>query len=160
MLFSVQMIDMVSAIKELSGLTSKELSEMLKESDSFVLQSKAEDGSPKQVDMEKLVSSLPLHLLAVCLELGQGLDLAYVLRGVRFLHSLSELASRHTRLDQILLDDVRLSEQVMDLIFFLLSILAQRKKVATSSTKIYIQSCVLHFKLYLLLILVTAAVLN
>ena len=61
---------------------------------------------------------------------------------------------------QILLDDVRLSEQVMDLIFFLLSILAQRKKVATSSTKIYIQSCVLHFKLYLLLILAAAVVLN
>ena len=49
MLFWVQMIDMVSAIEELSGLTSKELGEMLKDSDSFVLQSKAEDGSPKQV---------------------------------------------------------------------------------------------------------------
>jgi hypothetical protein len=51
--------------------------------------------------MEKLVSSLPLHLLAVCLEHGQGLDLAYVLRGMRFLHSLSELATRHTRLEQV-----------------------------------------------------------
>nr|CAB3490449.1 unnamed protein product [Digitaria exilis] len=129
------MIDMMSVIEELSGLTTKELSEMLKESDSFVLQSKTEDGGPKQVDMEKLVSSLPLHLLAVCLELGQDSDVAYVLRGVRFLHSLTELASRHTRLEQVLLDDVRLSEQVMDLIFFLLSILAQRKKVSTSSTK-------------------------
>jgi hypothetical protein len=49
MLFWVQMIDMVSAIEELSGLTTKELSEMLKESDNFVLQSKAEDGGPKQV---------------------------------------------------------------------------------------------------------------
>ncbi|KAL6653771.1 hypothetical protein ACP70R_008695 [Stipagrostis hirtigluma subsp. patula] len=122
------MIDMVSAVEELSGLTTRELSEMLKESDSFVLQSKAEDGGPKQVDMEKLVSSLPLHLLAVCLELGRGSDLAYVLRGMRFLHSLSELATRHTRLEQVLLDDVKLSEQVMDLIFFLLSILAHRKK--------------------------------
>ncbi|CAN6381931.1 unnamed protein product [Urochloa humidicola] len=122
------MIDMVSAIEELSGLTTKELSEMLKESDSFVLQSKTEDRGPKQVDMEKLVSSLPLHLLAVCLELGQGSDVAYVLRGVRFLHSLCELASRHTRLEQVLLDDVKLSEQVIDLIFFLLSILAHRKK--------------------------------
>ncbi|XP_066337448.1 nodulin homeobox-like isoform X2 [Miscanthus floridulus] len=122
------MIDMVSAIEELSGLTSKELGEMLKESDNFVLQSKTEDGGPKQVDMEKLVSSLPLHLLAVCLELGQGPDLTYVLRGMRFLHSLSDLASRHTRLEQVLLDDVKLSEQVMDLIFFLLSILAEQKK--------------------------------
>ena len=49
MLFWVQMIDMVSAIEELSGLTSKELGEMLKDSDSFVLQSKADDGGPKQV---------------------------------------------------------------------------------------------------------------
>ncbi|AQK48720.1 Putative homeodomain-like transcription factor superfamily protein [Zea mays] len=126
------MIDMVSAVEELSGLSSKELNEMLKESDNFVLQSKAEGGGPKQtlVDMEKLVSSLPLHLIAVCLELRQGPDLTYVLRGMRFLHSLSDLASRHTRLEQVLLDDVKLSEQVMDLIFFLLSILAEQKKVS------------------------------
>ncbi|KAK3119298.1 hypothetical protein QOZ80_9BG0717470 [Eleusine coracana subsp. coracana] len=122
------MIDMVSAVEELSRLTTKELNEMLRESDTFVLQSEAEDGGPKQVDMEKLVSSLPLHLLAVCLELGEGSDLTYVLRAMRFLHSLSELANRHTRLEQVLLDDVKLSEQVMDLIFFLLTILAQRKK--------------------------------
>ncbi|GJN05027.1 hypothetical protein PR202_ga22622 [Eleusine coracana subsp. coracana] len=95
------MIDMVSAVEELSRLTTKELNEMLRESDTFVLQSEAEDGSPKQVDMEKLVSSLPLHLLAVCLELGEGSDLTYVLRAMRFLHSLSELANRHTRLEQV-----------------------------------------------------------
>jgi hypothetical protein len=53
------MIDMVSAVEELSGLTSKELGEMLKESDNFVLQSKTEDGVPKQV----LVSTKCLHNL-------------------------------------------------------------------------------------------------
>uniref|UniRef100_A0A0E0KZD5 Nodulin homeobox n=1 Tax=Oryza punctata TaxID=4537 RepID=A0A0E0KZD5_ORYPU len=123
------MIDMVSVIEELSGLTSRELGEMLKESENFVLQVKTEDGGTKQVDMEKLVSSLPLHLLAVCLELERGSDLSYVLRGIRFLHSLSDLAARHTRLEQVLLDDVKLSEQVMDLIFFVLSILSHWKKV-------------------------------
>jgi hypothetical protein len=118
----VQMIDMISVIEELSGLTTRELSEMLKESESFVLQSKADDGGPKQVlrynvymylnhilsntcslqvDMEKLVSSLPLHLLAVCMNLGRGSDLTYVLRGMRFLHSLSELATRHIKLEQV-----------------------------------------------------------
>jgi hypothetical protein len=43
------MIDMISVIEELSGLTTRELGEMLKESESFVLQSKADDGGPKQV---------------------------------------------------------------------------------------------------------------
>jgi hypothetical protein len=47
--YSVQMIDMVSAVKELSGLTTKELSEMLRESDNFVLQHNKGDGGPKQV---------------------------------------------------------------------------------------------------------------
>lgn len=56
------MIDMVSAVEELSGLTSKELNEMLKESDNFVLQSKAEGGGPKQT----LVCTKCLHMLQTC----------------------------------------------------------------------------------------------
>jgi hypothetical protein len=66
MLFWIQMIDMVSAIQELSGLTAKELGEMLKESDSFVLQSKTEDGSPKQVlileCLRMLLIAMPVSL--------------------------------------------------------------------------------------------------
>ncbi|XP_003578513.2 nodulin homeobox isoform X2 [Brachypodium distachyon] len=144
------MIDMVSAIEELSGLPSRELSEMLKESESFVLQYKAEDGGPKQVDMEKLVSSLPLHLLAVCLELGRDSDLTYVLRGIRFLHSLSELATRYTRLEQLLLDDVKLSEQVMDLILFVLTILAHQKKENHLGASPFIHSSLVAASLHLL----------
>ncbi|EEC78655.1 hypothetical protein OsI_18753 [Oryza sativa Indica Group] len=146
----VQMIDMVSVIEELSGLTSRELGEMLKESENFVLQEKTEDGGTKQVDMEKLVSSLPLHLLAVCLELERGSDLAYVLRGMRFLHSLSELAARHTRLEQVLLDDVKLSEQVMDLIFFVLSILSHWKKENHLGVSPFIHSSLVAASLHLL----------
>lgn len=51
--------------------------------------------------MEKLASSLPLHLIAVLLSNGGG-DLMYFLRGMRLLHSLSDLASRHVRLEQVL----------------------------------------------------------
>ncbi|XP_047082074.1 nodulin homeobox-like [Lolium rigidum] len=144
------MIDMISVIEELSGLTTRELGEMLKESESFVLQSKADDGGPKQVDMEKLVSSLPLHLLAVCLDLGRGSDLTYVLRGMRFLHSLSELATRHTRLEQVLLDDVKLSEQVMDLIFFVLSILSHWKKENHLGASPFIHTSLVAASLHLL----------
>uniref|UniRef100_J3M4M8 Homeobox domain-containing protein n=2 Tax=Oryza brachyantha TaxID=4533 RepID=J3M4M8_ORYBR len=150
MAVGVQMIDMVSVVEELSGLTSRELGEMLKESENFVLQAKTEDDGTNQVDMEKLVSSLPLHLLAVCLELERGSDLAYVLRGMRFLHSLSELAARHTRLEQVLLDDVKLSEQVMDLIFFVLSILSHWKKENHLGVSPFIHSSLVAATLHLL----------
>uniref|UniRef100_A0A453DKK5 Nodulin homeobox N-terminal domain-containing protein n=1 Tax=Aegilops tauschii subsp. strangulata TaxID=200361 RepID=A0A453DKK5_AEGTS len=144
------MIDMISAVQELSGLTARELSEMLKESDSFVLQSKAQAGGPEQVDMEKLVSSLPLHLLAVSLDIGRVSDLTYVLRGVRFLHCLSELATRHTKLEQLLLDDVKLSEQVMDLIFFLLSVLSHWKKEDHLGASPFIHSSLVAGSLHLM----------
>jgi hypothetical protein len=62
---------------------------------------------------------------------------------------------------QVFLDDVKLSEQVMDLIFFLLSILAEWKKVSTSLTQISIQSYVLiPFKLLLDTNAVNGIVLN
>ncbi|EMS55397.1 hypothetical protein TRIUR3_27485 [Triticum urartu] len=109
-----RMIDMISAVQDLSGLTTRELSEMLKESDSFVLQSKAQAGGPEQVDMEKLVSSLPLHLLAV------------------------------------LLDDVKLSEQVMDLIFFLLSVLSHWKKEDHLGASPFIHSSLVAGSLHLM----------
>ncbi|KAF7019820.1 hypothetical protein CFC21_032954 [Triticum aestivum] len=146
----MNMIDMISAVQELSGLTARELSEMLKESDSFVLQSKAQAGGPEQVDMEKLVSSLPLHLLAVSLDIGRVSDLTYVLRGVRFLHCLSELATRHTKLEQLLLDDVKLSEQVMDLIFFLLSVLSHWKKEDHLGASPFIHSSLVAGSLHLM----------
>lgn len=145
-----KMIDMVSAVQELSGLTTRELSDMLKESDSFVLRSKPEGGGPEQVDMEKLVSSLPLHLLAASLDAGRGSDLTYVLRGVRFLHCLSELATRHTKLEQVLLDDVKLAEQVMDLIFFVLSILSHWKKEDHLGASPFIHSSLVAASLHLM----------
>lgn len=145
-----KMIDMVSAVQELSGLTTRELSDMLKESDSFVLRSKADGGGPEQVDMEKLVSSLPLHLLAASLDAGRGSDLTYVLRGVRFLHCLSELATRHTKLEQVLLDDVKLAEQVMDLIFFVLSILSHWKKEDHLGASPFIHSSLVAASLHLM----------
>lgn len=51
--------------------------------------------------MEKLASSLPLHLMAVILSPDRDTKMAYLLRGIRLLHTLSELATRHARLEQV-----------------------------------------------------------
>ncbi|KAI4969068.1 hypothetical protein ZWY2020_046398 [Hordeum vulgare] len=93
-----KMIDMVSAVQELSGLTTRELSDMLKESDSFVLRSKPEGGGPEQV----------------------------------------------------LLDDVKLAEQVMDLIFFVLSILSHWKKEDHLGASPFIHSSLVAASLHLM----------
>ncbi|EYU46643.1 hypothetical protein MIMGU_mgv1a001710mg [Erythranthe guttata] len=47
----------------------------------------------------------------------------YLLCGVLLLHSMCDLASRVPKIEQILLDDVKVSEQLIDLVFYLLVLL-------------------------------------
>ncbi|XP_026665268.2 nodulin homeobox-like isoform X3 [Phoenix dactylifera] len=123
-----QIFDLIAAVRELNGLASRELNKSLKESDNFTIQFKTVKGSLRQIDMERLASSLPLHLIAVLLSPDRDMHMGHVLRGVRLLHTLSDLAIRHARLEQILLDDVKLSEQILDLVFYILIVLAHRKQ--------------------------------
>uniref|UniRef100_A0A803MSP8 Nodulin homeobox N-terminal domain-containing protein n=1 Tax=Chenopodium quinoa TaxID=63459 RepID=A0A803MSP8_CHEQI len=71
--------------------------------------------------MDKLVRLLPSHLTAVLLSSqGDEASLKYLLSGLRLLYTLCEIATRHSKLKQILLDDMKVSEQLLDLVFYLL----------------------------------------
>ncbi|XP_062087013.1 nodulin homeobox isoform X2 [Humulus lupulus] len=118
---ATQVIDLISAVKELHGLSSQELNKLLRDSENFIIHHVTEEGSDVKIEMEKLVGFLPLHLIAVLMSSGREEALfRYLLSGLRLLHSLCELAPRHAKLEQILLDDVKLSEQLIDMVFYLL----------------------------------------
>ncbi|KAK7852782.1 nodulin homeobox [Quercus suber] len=86
--------------------------------------------SATEIDMEKLASFLPLHLLGVLMSSDRDETLfRYLLCGIRLLHSLCDLASRQSKVEQILLDDVKVSEQLLDLVFYLLIVLGGYKQV-------------------------------
>ncbi|XP_077218641.1 sequence-specific DNA binding transcription factor ATNDX [Tasmannia lanceolata] len=143
-------IDFNSAVEELHRLGSQELTKLLRDSDNFSIQLSTENGSLVQIDMERLAWSLPLHLIAVLGSSGgDDTHLRYLLRGARLLHSLSDLASRHTRLEQILLDEVKVTEQILDLVFYMLVVLAryeQEDRVGTSLPLLHstLVACSLH----------------
>ncbi|OVA11424.1 hypothetical protein BVC80_9003g45 [Macleaya cordata] len=119
-------IDLNSAVEELHRLGSQELNKLLRESNNFTLQHYTENGSLILIDMERLAWSLPLHLIAVLVSPGgDEIRLRYLLCGFRLLHSLSDVASRHTKLEQILLDEVKVTEQILDLVFYMLVVLAR-----------------------------------
>ncbi|GAB4841208.1 hypothetical protein Ancab_021953 [Ancistrocladus abbreviatus] len=116
-----QAVDLISYVKELQGLGSQELNKLLKESGNSSLTLITEKGTSFQIDVEKLVRFLPLHLIAVTLSSRRDeASLRYLLSGLRLLHSLCEIAPRHPKLEQILLDDVKVSEQLLDLVFYML----------------------------------------
>ena len=55
-----------------------------------------------QIDVEKLAGFLPLHLIAVLISSDKDEALfKYLLCGLRFLHSLCDLAPRQNKLEQV-----------------------------------------------------------
>ncbi|KAL7200564.1 hypothetical protein ACSBR1_032481 [Camellia fascicularis] len=94
-----------------------------------------------------------MHLMARMMMLAERDEASfkYLLCGVRLLHSLCDLAPRHSILEQILLDDVKVSVQLLDLIIFLLIFLSNyRQEHHTSSPMPLLHSALVACSLYLL----------
>ncbi|XP_022735158.1 nodulin homeobox-like isoform X3 [Durio zibethinus] len=108
--------------------------------------------SLEQIDVEKLAGFLPLHLIAVLMSSDRDESLLrYLLCGIRLLHSLCELAPRHTKLEQILLDDVKVSEQLIDMVFYELLVLNNYSlDIQDSSSVPLLHSALVACSLYLL----------
>ncbi|KAG2371351.1 Nodulin homeobox [Vigna angularis] len=118
-----------SAVKELQGVTVLDLNKLLRDSENFTIQHLTEKGSTLKIDMEKLAGSLPLHLSTLLMSAVRNEALfRYLLRGIRLLHSLCDLASRNSKFEQILLDDVKIMEQLTDLVFYMLIVLGGYRK--------------------------------
>ncbi|KOM44255.1 hypothetical protein LR48_Vigan05g186000, partial [Vigna angularis] len=125
-----QAISLISAVKELQGVTVLDLNKLLRDSENFTIQHLTEKGSTLKIDMEKLAGSLPLHLSTLLMSAVRNEALfRYLLRGIRLLHSLCDLASRNSKFEQILLDDVKIMEQLTDLVFYMLIVLGGYRKI-------------------------------
>ncbi|OIW15750.1 hypothetical protein TanjilG_04285 [Lupinus angustifolius] len=118
-------IGMIQAVKEMHRLSSLDLTKLLRDSENFTIHYLTEKGLLLKIDMEKLVRSLPLHLIAVLISSDRDeATFRYLLCGIRLLHSFCDLASRNSKVDQIYVDDVKVLEQLIDLVFYMLIILS------------------------------------
>ncbi|KAG5251782.1 nodulin homeobox [Salix suchowensis] len=147
-----QVIDLISAVKELHGLSCQELNKLLRDSENFTICSHSEKGSTIKIDVEKLAGFLPLHLIAVLMSSDRDESLLrYLLCGIRLLHSLCDLAPRNSKLEQVLLDDVKVSEQLLDLVFYLLIVLSgYRQENRISCSLLLVHSALVASSLHLL----------
>ncbi|XP_065861249.1 nodulin homeobox isoform X3 [Euphorbia lathyris] len=149
-----QVIDLISAVKELHGLSpQEELNKLIRDSENFIIHFRTEKGSNIKIDVEKLAGFLPLHLIAVLVSSDKDEALLrYLICGIRLLHSLCDLAPRHAKLEQILLDDVKVSEQLIDLVFYVLIVLnGIRQEVDNKSAVPLLHSALVACSLYLLI---------
>uniref|UniRef100_M4DPS8 Homeobox domain-containing protein n=1 Tax=Brassica campestris TaxID=3711 RepID=M4DPS8_BRACM len=85
------------------------------------------------ISVEKLAVALPVHLLAVIKAHNRDDKFEYLLSGIRLLHTLCELTSRHSKLDQVLLDDCVLSAMMVDLVINAMVALGGNRKESWKS---------------------------
>ncbi|XP_027345575.1 nodulin homeobox-like isoform X2 [Abrus precatorius] len=134
-----QVIDLISAVKELHGLNSQDLYRLLRDAENFTIHYLTGKGLLLKIDMDKLVGSLPLHLTAVLISSDRDeTAFRYLLCGIRLLHSLCDLAPRLPKLDQIFLDDVKVLEQLIDLVFYMLIVLSGYRQEDHSFSPMYL----------------------
>ncbi|KAG0559347.1 hypothetical protein KC19_10G098500 [Ceratodon purpureus] len=121
-------IDEFVAVEELHALSPKDMSSLLIEEESLTLKLSSAKGVVFTVDVEKLAGSLPLHLMAYVASSGNEPRLRYWLRSVRLLHTLSSLAHGYPKLSLVLLQDVKTRMQILDLVTYMLVVLANMEQ--------------------------------
>ncbi|KFK30908.1 hypothetical protein AALP_AA6G041600 [Arabis alpina] len=119
---------LISAVRSLQWRNSLEMHKILKENEDFCICYNPGEESPKKVNVEKMVGMLPLHLTAVLMTPKGDDKFQYLLSGIRLLHTLCDLTSRHPKLEQVLLDDVKLSGQMIDLVIVTIVALGGNRK--------------------------------
>ncbi|KAH8965882.1 hypothetical protein BDL97_04G139900 [Sphagnum fallax] len=125
---NVNVVDEFVAVEELHGLSAHDINKLLQDADSFVLNLTSAKGVSLQVDMEQLANCLPLHVIACVASSGAEPRLRYWLRAVRLLHSLSTVASRYPKLEQVFFQEVKIRMQILDLITYMLVVLANMEQ--------------------------------
>ncbi|CAA0832079.1 Unknown protein [Striga hermonthica] len=151
-------LDLIAAVKGLHVLSPQQLTQLIRDSGNNIVQHIAEDGSHIQVDMEKIARYLPLHLIAVIMAWERDkATFKYLFCGVLLLHSMCDLASRVPKIEQILLDDVRVSEQLVNLVFYLVILLGAYRQDYQNITNdmILLHSALVAYTIKLLMVIVS-----
>ncbi|XP_010430680.2 PREDICTED: nodulin homeobox-like isoform X2 [Camelina sativa] len=127
---------MVAAVKDLHWRKPVELHKLLKDNgEDFSLFIKDGAGLRQKISVEKMVTMLPRHLMVLLMNPNKEGKSRYILCGIRLLHTLCDLTSRHARLEQLLLEDVQLSAQMMDLLIFVMITLPRYRKESVNPDK-------------------------
>jgi len=135
---NVNVVDEFVAVEELHGWSAHDINKFLQDADSFVLNLTTAKGVSLQVDVEQLANCLPLHVIACVASSGAEPRLRYWLRAVRLLHSLSTVASRYPKLEQVFFQEVKIRMQILDLITYMLVVLANMEQVSEGFQHIFV----------------------
>ncbi|CAN8308599.1 unnamed protein product [Cochlearia groenlandica] len=150
----VQPKHLVPALKSLHWRSSLEIHKLLKDHRDLCIvynYGEEEEGPSQKINVEKMIRLLPMHLMAVLMANDRDDMYQHVLCGIRLLNTLCELTPRHAKLEQVLLDDVKISAQILDLVFLVVIMLGgNRKETRDLDKESLLEATLVSSSLYLL----------
>ncbi|KAL5082466.1 hypothetical protein RYX36_010887 [Vicia faba] len=148
----VQVLRLTPSVKQLHGVTSQDFNNLLKDSENLTINYRTSTGLLLKLDLEKLAGLLPAHLASELISSKRDESLfRYLLCGVRLLHSLCDLSSRNSKFEQIFLDDVKVAGQLIEVAFFMLTVLAGYRQEDSAFSHVHIMhSTLVACNLYLI----------
>ncbi|KAM7276677.1 hypothetical protein ACFE04_018543 [Oxalis oulophora] len=125
---SEQLLTLATVTGKLHGVNSEERLNLLKKSNGSTLEAINENGKSVKVEVEKVASYLPLHLISQIMTKNRDEALfKYMLSGIQMLASFYAISEENRKIAEILFDGPKV-DQVVNLVIYLLIVLGRYRQ--------------------------------
>ncbi|KAL8234278.1 hypothetical protein R6Q59_020377 [Mikania micrantha] len=154
----MQQLDLNLAVHKFHVLSSKELGNLIRDAENDTIKWTDQNGLSFEINVENLARYLGTHIMEHLSSFEQDEEhLRYLLSGLRLLHILYDIASHHSKLEEVLVEDVNVGTKLLDLIFSMVIFLShlEEETIDGSIQMVLLYSALLASSLYLLRALVS-----
>ncbi|KAD3338215.1 hypothetical protein E3N88_33736 [Mikania micrantha] len=154
----MQQLDLNSAVHKFHVLSSKELGNLIRDAENDAIKWTDQNGLSFEINVENLARYLGTHIMEHLSSFEQDEEhLRYLLSGLRLLHILYDIASHHSKLEEVLVEDMNVGTKLLDLIFSMVIFLShlEEETIDGSIQMVLLYSALLASSLYLLRALVS-----
>ncbi|KAC9177462.1 hypothetical protein E3N88_46252 [Mikania micrantha] len=151
-------LDLNLAVHKFHVLSSKELGNLIRDAENDTIKWTDQNGLSFEINVENLARYLGTHIMEHLSSFEQDEEhLRYLLSGLRLLHILYDIASHHSKLEEVLVEDVNVGTKLLDLIFSMVIFLShlEEETIDGSIQMVLLYSALLASSLYLLRALVS-----
>ncbi|KAJ0946303.1 putative nodulin homeobox protein [Helianthus annuus] len=151
-------LELISAVEKLHVLSSKDLGKLIRDAKNGIIKHTI-NGSFFEINVENLGRPLVQHIMKDTVSLLLKPDeqhLKYLLSGLRLLHTLCDIASHHSTLARVFVEDMNVQHEMLNSIFRMIHVLSQLGEKINGLSQMVLYSALLSNSIYLLKTLISS----
>ncbi|XP_021995724.2 nodulin homeobox-like [Helianthus annuus] len=148
--FFKMQLDLTSAVKKLHVLSSKDLGKLIRDAKNGIIKYTI-NGSSIEINVENLGRLLVQHIKDIVPSLKPDEQhFKNLLSGLKLLHTLCDIASHHSTLARVFVEDMVVQQEMLNTIFNMIRALSQLGKKINGLSQMVLYSALLSNSMYLL----------